>query len=271
MSDISICSRIKDLYNQYQSQNVATEKQIKLIKLLGGEVNGDLSQSDAAKQIRYLSGSQLITPKQQLLLTKFPKDKVDLILKRDVDIKSVTRFELTRVLNVLQHKYLLKPSVRNHPIVVKPNYEYGWQESPKCPNNKLYYLTFYDFLMIDIDDPVKNGILNFDLLEIKLILNYLTARIYKTYNGYHIFITSETVYYKSEKAKELMDLLDCDLYYSTFSQLNGFKIRLNPKIREKNDELIAAEYLTKLGNQPENPYLLDLLLLHDKYIFLNKI
>ena len=61
-----------------------------------------------------------------------------------------------------------------------------------------------------------------------------------------------------------MSSLDCDLYYSTFLFLNGFKVRLNPKLRD--GEIIAAEYITTIGSEQEDPKLLHLLELHDLYI-----
>lgn len=113
--------------------------------------------------------------------------------------------------------------------------------------------------MIDIDST-----LDISHLEFKLQYYGLTARIYRTYKGYHLFITSHPIYHKSDLAWELMDNLNCDLYYMFFSYLNGFKVRLNPKSRD--DEQIAAEYIITIESVPEDPHLLQLLGLHDSLI-----
>lgn len=260
----SISNRIKFLYSQYQIQTTApSSKQIDFITKLGGEVKESATSRDAQKQIKFLLGSQKITSAQQRLLNSFPKKSIDEILHKDVIIEDVTKFELSRVIGILQTRNILDAKVYNHPIMTNYDYEYGWQESTKCPENKLYYIVFYNFLMVDID-----GTLDIPALTAKLTTAHLTARLYRTYNGYHIFITSRPVFYKSEEALDIMETLGCDVFYTTFSCLNGFKVRLNPKLRE--DECLAAEYLETLGTEPENYKLLSLLALHDKYIVHHK-
>ncbi|CAH6419109.1 Hypothetical protein HVR_LOCUS303 [uncultured virus] len=259
-----ISDRIRNLYNQYRGQKITpSTKQIDLIHKFGAEVKENSGTFEAQKQIRFLIGSQPITFKQQNLLRSFPKHQIDTILKKDVVIEDVTRFELSRILNTLQNRHSLAPKVYNHPLLVDQSYEYGWQESPKCPDNKLYYLVFYDFLMVDID-----GVLDMNSLTNKLASMRLTARLYKTYNGYHIFVTSRSIDHKSQEAKIIMNLLDCDLFYSAFAFLNGYKIRLNPKLRD--DEYIAAEYIGVIGIEPEDSRLLGLLIVHDGYIMRHK-
>lgn len=241
----------------------------------------------AQKQIRFLLGNQKITSKQQKLLRMFPKEQINIILKRDVVFEDVTRFELGRIMNILQNHQALCPKVYNHPIISTDEYEYGWQESNKCPDGKLYYIVYYDFLMVDIDnselltelhstnifmtDPslTEKSILSLSsplmsLLTEKLSQLGLTGRLYKTYNGYHIFITSRPFNHKSHETKIIMNSLNCDLFYIAFSFLNGFKVRLNVKLRD--DETIAAEYIGIIGTVPEDPKLLYLLELHDRYI-----
>lgn len=260
----SISDTIKILYDKYRSEKIKpSPKQVDLIHKLGGEVKENSTCFETQKQIKFLLGSQKITIKQQKLLSQFPKNHINTILDRDVIIEDVTRFELSRIINILQTRNLLAPNIFNHPIKICQDYEYGWQECPKCPDNKLYYLVFYDFLMADID-----GVINIDELTNNLLSLCLTARLYRTYNGYHIFITSQFINHKSRNAKFIMDTFNCDLFYNAFSFLNGFKVRLNPKIRD--DEYIAAEYIQTIGNEPENIKLLNLLLIHDKYILQHK-
>lgn len=238
-----------------------------LIQKLGGDSSA-LTTSQAQRQIRYILGNQKITKKQRKLVASFPKQEIDTILHRDVVIEEITRFELKRIINTLYNKHNLCPKVYNHPIISTSDYEYGWQESNKCPDNKMYYIVFYDFLMVDIDDnDIDISALDNIMTEMNII-----GRLYKTYNGYHIFVTSNPYHHQSKEAKYIMKRLNCDLFYSTFSYLNGFKVRLNPKTRP--DELIAAEYIGVVGSNTdklENRRLQKLLLLHDNFIEKHKI
>ena len=61
-----------------------------------------------------------------------------------------------------------------------------------------------------------------------------------------------------------MSELGCDSFYQAFSFLNGFKVRLNPKLGR--DEIVAAQYVGIVGNQLEDPEIVRLLAIHDSYI-----
>ena len=115
--------------------------------------------------------------------------------------------------------------------------------------------------MIDID-----GHLNLEKIEELVMLLNITIRIYQTYAGYHIFITSEEILYTSSYSKYVMNLFHADPYYAVFTSKYGYRIRLNCKIREKNDEISAAKYLTTYGKAAELPLLLRYLKIHDTYI-----
>lgn len=223
----------------------------------------------AQKQIRFLIGTQPITRRQQLLVQSLPKAKVDEILKRDVIIAKMTHFEFTRVMNLLQDQNQLAPKVYNHPIISSSNYEYGWQESTKCPDNRMYYIVYYDLLMVDIDsnrnvETLELQVHALEALEEQVLGMNLTGRLYQTYNGYHFFVTSKPIYHKSAEATSIMDILHCDTYYMAFAYLNGYKVRLNPK--DRPDEAVAATYLRTIGAEPEDPDLVALLHLHDTYL-----
>lgn len=264
----SISEHIKFLYSQYQGKEVSPSiKQKDLIVKLGGD-DSAVTTSQAQKQIRFLMGNQKITIKQQKIARSFPKNEIDTILHKNVIIEDMTRFELMRVMNTLQNRHNLCPKVYNHPIISTTEYEYGWQESDKCPDNKMYYIVYYDLLMVDIDGRE----MDISILNEMMVKMGLTGRLYHTYNGYHIFITSHHIHHKLSYAKQIMMTLGCDLFYITFAFLNGFKVRLNPK--KRSDELMAAEYQCILGapeSIPENERLVQLLYIHDKYLEQHKI
>lgn len=175
----------------------------------------------------------------------------------------MTRFDLQRVINILHNTHGLKAKIYNHPIISTDKYEYGWQESLKCPDGKLYYIVFYDLLMVDLDINIDTPTILNSIASILLEFN-VSGRLYKTYNGYHLFITSKPINHKSTEAEYLMKILQCDMFYIRFSYFNGFKVRLNPKNRD--DECIAAEYISTIGNVSEDPSLIELLEIHDIYL-----
>jgi hypothetical protein len=253
---------IESLYSQYLDHPVVpTEKQRMTILLLGGDPEEVKTSSEALNKIRYLIGQQPITPAQRKLVQTWDHAKIEEVLRREVKVEEMTRFDLQRVMNVLGLTKLLNPAIYNHPLHSTPDYDYGWQESPQCPNNRMYYLVFYSLLMVDIDGSQN---LDMDELETKIEMLGLTARLYKTYNGYHAFVTSHPIPHSSQEALNIMHVLDCDPYYIAFAQIHGFKVRLNPKLRD--DETMAAEYISTLGSEAENEQLVQFLQLHDRYV-----
>jgi hypothetical protein len=295
MSD-SISDRINFLYNNYiQNISPPTDAQLILLDKLNNtsksisvqndqnppnntvcshnkQIPTPKSKSHARKQISSLLGNQPITKSQKQLIITIPKSKLNEILKRDVVIETLRQFDVKKILNVLRFSDNFSPKIFNHPIVSTYYYEYGWQESKASPDNQLYYLAFYELLMIDLDNygPMisnsesSNNLIDIECLDNKLKSLELTARIYITYNGYHIFITSHFIHHKSDYAWYLMSELNCDVYYMIFSHLNGFRVRLNPKLRA--DENIAAQYITTVGLGSELSDLCELLNFHDSLI-----
>jgi hypothetical protein len=121
----------------------------------------------------------------------------------------------------------------------------------------MYYIVFYDLLMVDIDSTE----LDQEQLEERLRHWRLSGRLYRTHKGYHLFITSTPFPYRDPRSRRLMLELDCDPYYVAFSTVNGYKVRLSPKLGRENEVLAAP--VAKLGNIPEDPELLQLLRRHD--------
>ena len=144
---------------------------------------------------------------------------------------------------LLDKKKRFKGIYRDHPIKSTMDYEYGWQESPLCEHNKLYYLKFYDLLMLDYDEMTYEEVIAIlePLKEVYLF------EIHQTFNGYHVFIISHLINHKDPIASNLMSALKCDHYYVLFCYNNGFKIRLSKKI--DRDETFLARVVGRYGNQ----------------------
>ncbi len=126
--------------------------------------------------------------------------------------------------------------VKECPLTVEENWEYGYQYSQLCPDSKMYYLKFFDMLVIDWD--------NTNLEEVQQrcsMTKGMTWAIYRTHNGYHAILLNKKISYDSAEALALMNMMSCDPFYISFSSRNGFKLRLSPKINR--EEKCIAERL----------------------------
>jgi hypothetical protein len=124
------------------------------------------------------------------------------------------------------------------------DWEYGYQISDKCVNDKLYYLKFYNLVMIDFDnkDYEKINILMKNFIE--LIDNIAVFYVYETMNGYHIYLVSKLIDHLHPSLPIFLNFFQCDPYYIVFTVKNGFKIRLSLK---KNTTFVEkfVEYVGK--------------------------
>lgn len=96
------------------------------------------------------------------------------------------------------------------------------------------YICFRNLLMIDID---INKLENSNDITDEFIVAYFNQkkesyRIYKSINGYHVFCTSKKFKYRSKESIDFMLENMCDKYYSLYSYLRGYCVRLNRKFNE---------------------------------------
>src|SRR4029077_3247425 len=234
----------------------ATQEQIDILDMLGKDTNLAGIRS-ARAEIRAGLGAKQLGPIQRMtLLSTVSYNELNQILKRKVvNINDLTITDYQRVLLVKNNPERLYLKIVNHPIKILPSFEYGWQETPVCPNGRMYYLLSYNIMMIDIDDDVTgNGeredttrATTLSMIEDITIKLDLTVRVYKIYNGYHVFITSNTVEHRDVKVSELTKIFNGDIYYGVFSTRVGFKVRLNRKLNREDD--IVGQYVTSFGTQ----------------------
>lgn len=136
------------------------------------------------------------------------------------------------------------------------NHEFGFQQA-KCCGEKMLYIKFYDMLILDIDDLSLN-----DLIDLFGLFPKLRYRVYKTFKGFHVFITNMPLRYSSDDSIQLARLLHCDLYYLLFCKHNGNIIRLSPKVGRC--EAKTHEYLCDIHDQlPMDPHCEELVSLFD--------
>ncbi len=152
---------------------------------------------------------------------------------------------------------------KEYPLYSHTLFEFGYQDSKHCKDDKLYYLKFYSMLMIDFDDIKLDQVV--DKLNSMVQQNSFVFRIYQTFNGFHAFLISNLVDHNSEIANQIMIDLQCDEYYRLFAYKYGFKVRLSPKLNR--DETYIAKYVKTVGNKTNIDHTCQKLInVHDKYV-----
>lgn len=221
-----------------------------------------LSNKETRKVFRYVQENSIITDGQKNCLNKiYPNKKLDFYSKflgrKIPDIETIKYLEF-KVLTKIPDRFPLIPLVR--PIYVGSNYEYGVQYQELCKNNQMYYIRFYDLMMIDYDNKT--------LKEVKECLKKSPEycyRIYRTPNGFHVFIMSISIPYYDKESYNMMMLLDCDPFYILFSYKYGYSIRLSKKKNREND--FIAKYVETIGDRSKiKKSFLKLIELHDQLI-----
>lgn len=213
----------------------------------------DLKADDISKII-YILKSQQAPTKGDLDLVKasYSLQEVNqMLLKANpyhLQLDDYDRLNHGQAQLLLGFKRRFKTQYNDHPLLANADYEYGWQESPLCHDNKMYYLKFYDLLMLDYDE------ITYDQLIVILtpfgLEHYF--EIHQTYNGYHVFLLSELLNHRDPRAKQLMIELKTDHYYMMFCYVNGYKIRLSKKLGRQEEYI--SKFVERFGtDQKLNP------------------
>jgi len=230
--------------HQVQSDNKpSSAKQTDYISLLLQHSNKNLTDISAFLQ-RQISDINEIHKVEVGLVIKFLRKDIKvnddqmLMLFNIFGLQEVNFFaklcgrELQKYTDMTLHEYDIisknidKFTLRSVDIPLQSNdhYEHGYQFSKLCPNNTMYYIKFFSFMMLDFDNITYSELIaNLD--------KYTQFRyaIYQTAKGYHVFIMSHSINYKDINCFKLMINLGSDPYYCYFVRNNGFKIRLNIK------------------------------------------
>lgn len=135
----------------------------------------------------------------------------------------------------------------------------------------MLYLAFYNLCMIDFD--VKDGIPkdNVPLVLTRLLNGQrllpenerlskspLCFKLYETDNGVHAFVVSHRIDFNSPGAIRILLETCSDIWYTAFTFINGFNIRLTPKVidtknlKEISESKVKSEFIQKLGIKINN-------------------
>lgn len=260
--------------NQQQSQylqNLIEQAKIKNIEQwitekLDREIStiDDVKSNEMSILIKILKSNITINTLQLLKLQQmFPMQNLNYYKKmvgRDINgLDELTVYEYNNLLT-RQSKF----TMRSIDIILKhtDDYEYGYQFSSLCENNKLYYIRFNNLMMLDYDAGEAETLEDVEKYLHMSMHDYFA--IYKTYNGYHIFVLSRQINYKDPYCYQYMLDIGSDPYYALFVKNNAFKIRLSKK-NNRNEEYVA-KFIKYYGNsQLCCPYLVELLKIYDSY------
>jgi hypothetical protein len=234
----------------------ATNPQLEMLKSLGVVTEDNISSQEARQLIK----SKLNTP--IIKVDKLPKKYMEISQKLYKD-KSLINKVQSQIIADPHNKF--KGFIQEIPLLIScdkdMDFEIGWQPSKKFESGKMLYFKSYDLLMVDFD------ILNLKEVKYKLSVIPATFRIYKTTNGYHAYLTSKLLDYRSGMSYKIMSETG-DIYYALFSGIYGYKIRLNPKIEQSNT---VEEYIETVGQSKdvvESKRALKLLKIKDYYMML---
>ena len=129
-----------------------------------------------------------------------------------------------------------------------------------------YYVCYRTLMMVDID-YYKEGCISRSIEDLMKIFEEYCARhpgllfrIYKSRGGVHGFLVSHKSDYKTGEAITRMLDLDCDFYYSIYSYIRGWSVRLNRKKKDTTTQLY--EYIGTVGDGVEDNHLGKLTDLH---------
>jgi hypothetical protein len=265
---VDVTALVVEYDANYESYKI-TEKQIAYIKTLIEEVynpeekekylNIDLISLDKVQIFNLIKELKKIIPANMLYLTslyhRFSGWHIKKLLKKEDGDAIITQYDAELILKT-PDKFSLW--LKEHPIRSEEHWEYGWQENSAFTDGKMEYLKFYDMMMLDYDNFEYDELIS----HLKGFVNH-RFRIYKTYAGFHVFITSDIIPYNSDYSKDISKYLLSDIHYNIFCSKTGYKIRLSPKLGRT--EIKLCEYITDLGTVPTNELCSYLIKVHDKF------
>jgi hypothetical protein len=136
-----------------------------------------------------------------------------------------------------------------------------------------HYICYRNLLMVDIDIPKESdldGMAVKDVESLKIMLSDYNNRnpdslidVYQTRSGFHLFLLHRTFDYQTDEAVSTMLELHSDFYYTIYSHLRGWSVRLNRKIQDvdRRDQYIYKK-VGRFGSGVANPHLEKLVNLH---------
>lgn len=201
-----------------------------------------------------------------IIYKKFNTNDIFKLLKKEKINQSYMNKKYLK-LTQYEAELLLKPPdkfslwIKEHPILSEDEWEFGYQESTLFNDNKMYYLKFYNMMMLDFDNFTLD-----ELLDHLKQFDKFRFRIYQSYGGFHVFIISRMIPYNHPLSSELAKEMLSDIYYNMFSYKTGYKIRLSKKIGR--NEIFVSKYIMDYGDikKSVHPLCAQLIKIHDYFL-----
>lgn len=228
------------------------------------DISTDTSERETERLLRERESKESVTEEQiRILRSVADLRKISKITRREVtSLQDLKKSDYRTIVRALFFADSMRLRSDNRPLCIRSEYEYGWQRSSKCANGKMYYLLSYEIAMIDIDGSASG--LDSSLTEMSEQLG-MNFHLYRTFEGFHVFVTDRKIDHRSGLASLLSERLGGDIYYVMFSLRNGFKVRLNRK--SGRGEGRPAEKVKFIGLESrEDPSIVSYLSLHDRLI-----
>jgi hypothetical protein len=275
---------IQETYNNWEKTSYITEGQLDYLKRLHKKITNKNSFNEYMKDNLHIQNINQIKYSDYSKITKFMESKIKLdkdqlqIIKNKYNLEQIfnicsvnkysdlTLYNLRKLLryntSIAFHIMIEdKTSVPINEVFIinySDKYEYGIQKSKSCPDNKMFYIRFYDMLVLDYDDVSYDQLIEY----LEPFKEDFLFRIYKTYKGFHVFITSHVFSHNDDSSIYLAKDLECDLTYIVYSKFNGYNIRLTPKIGY--NETITHTFVSEYGSGTQNPNFTDCIQLFEK-------
>lgn len=135
----------------------------------------------------------------------------------------------------------------------------------------MIFLKVYDLLMLDWD--VKDGIDKSAVVPMlerfingqsllpenkRLFKSTPCFKIYETDHGVHAYLISHRVPHNTEQSSAMMMSVCCDYFYTAFSRVTGYSIRLSPKVYDRESDSLYDEEIIR-DQFVQNPGIDDIL------------
>lgn len=258
---------IKNIYIKLQNNETIEEYSSKVLgkndltTLTNSDINNIINQINTHHKLKYLINVDL-------------KIISNIIKKNISNLDEITPIDYKKIINnpIINFSHSLKNLyVYNLPqdTILENNisYEYGYQKSELCDKKKLYYLKFYNFLMLDYDritlDELSTILDKSGLYENNLFY------IYQTFAGFHVFLVSKQMIYNNQSTAFFMRKMKCDNWYTLFSYKFGFRIRLN--IKKNRNEKQVHKFIKIWGKGKKNQMCIENINLLNRYLEIHSI
>lgn len=224
-----------------------SDKQVRALEELGVTDFSNINKIKALTLIEDLNKKKKLSEEQIIFLKK------NITLEEINEIIRDTRFENYEELTTYEFKKICKsikfsfnniilnyiPKRINLPLIYSFDHEVGVSQERSGLSNYIYYIKFYELLILDFDHISYEEVLK-RLSPLKKLL----FRIYKTFNGYHAFCISDKISYNSEEAVSIARIAECDPWYIIYFKYHAYCIRISAKHNriEENVHTFVTDY-----------------------------